>query len=56
MTRRVRECHYVNVSGRPEIEGVEVLSETVDHVDCRRCGHGSDVVWLGDGGNPVVTR
>jgi hypothetical protein len=38
----------VNVSGLLDIQGAEVLSETVDGVICQWCGHGRDVVQLGD--------
>ncbi len=47
VNRRVRERHYVTLGGKLDIEGAEVLGETVDRVTCQWCGHGRDVVQLG---------
>ena len=40
---RRRECWPVDVAGAPEIEGVEVLEEALEEVNCRWCGNGDRI-------------
>jgi DNA-directed RNA polymerase subunit RPC12/RpoP len=47
VTRTTREYHHFTVGGVLQVEDAEVLSETVDQVECRWCGHGRAVVRIG---------
>lgn len=46
VSRRTREFHHFSVGGALDIEQTELLSETVDEILCRWCGHGNDVVRI----------
>lgn len=46
VTRSTREFHHFTVGGTLEIEQTEILSETVDGILCRWCGHGNDVIRI----------
>jgi hypothetical protein len=43
MTRRTKAFHHYTVGGDLEIEDEEVLSESLDEVECRWCGNGANV-------------
>lgn len=43
VTRTTRAFHHYTVGGDLAPEEVQVLSESVDEVSCRWCGHGSSV-------------
>jgi hypothetical protein len=47
VTRTTREYHHFTVGGDLEVEDVELVDETVDQISCRWCGHGEQVVDLG---------
>ena len=40
---RTREFWHVDLAGAPEVEGVEVLAEEIDEVNCRWCGNGDRI-------------
>lgn len=42
-TTTTRSFHHYSVGGQLEREDVEVLSESIDSVTCRWCGHGRGV-------------
>ena len=42
--RRTRAFHHYTVGGELTVEDEQVLSEVVEQVDCRWCGHGDAVV------------
>ncbi len=42
-TRRTRAFHHYSVGGDLTVEEEEVLSESLDEVSCRWCGHGRAV-------------
>lgn len=42
-TSTTKAFHHFTVGGELEVEDAEVLSETVDSVTCRWCGHGRGV-------------
>lgn len=42
-TRRTRAYHHYSVGGELEVESEEVLSEDLEEVACRWCGHGREV-------------
>jgi hypothetical protein len=42
-TRRTRAFHHYTVGGDLQVEDEEVLSETVEAVECRWCGPGTRV-------------
>lgn len=42
-TRTVRAFHHYSVGGELQVEDETVLSESVDVVTCRWCGHGRGV-------------
>ncbi|HUZ44718.1 MAG TPA: hypothetical protein VMU63_09970 [Acidimicrobiales bacterium] len=42
-TRRTRAFHHFSVGGELQVEDEELLSETVEEVTCRWCGHGRAV-------------
>ena len=46
VSRQTREFHHFSVGGALEIEQTELLTETVDEILCRWCGHGNDVVRI----------
>jgi hypothetical protein len=46
ISRTTREFHHFTVGGNLQVEDAEVLSETVDEVLCRWCGHGDAVVRI----------
>lgn len=48
-TRRTRAFHHYTVAGALTVEDSEVLSETVEEVSCRWCGHGRSVEEVADG-------
>jgi hypothetical protein len=45
-SRRTRAFHHYTVGGELQIEDEEVLSESVDQVECRWCGNGASVERL----------
>lgn len=45
-TRTTRAFHHFTVGGELQVEDEEVLSEVVDSVTCRWCGHGRAVEVL----------
>lgn len=53
-TRRTRAFHHFSVGGELEVESEELLSETVEEVNCRWCGTGSAVVSLEPGEEGVI--
>ena len=46
VSRRTRAFHHYTVGGEMSVEDEEVLSEVVEDVSCRRCGHGGAVEEL----------
>ncbi len=42
-TSTVRAFHHFTVGGELEIEDLETVSESVDQVTCRWCGHGRSI-------------
>ena len=42
-TRRTRAFHHFTVGGELQVEDEQLLSEDVDEVSCRWCGHGRAV-------------
>jgi hypothetical protein len=42
-TRRTRAFHHYSVGGELTVEEEEVLSESLEEVSCRWCGHGRAV-------------
>ena len=46
VSRKTKEFHHFSVGGTLEIEHTEILSETVDEILCRWCGHGNHVVRI----------
>ena len=49
VTRRERAFHHYSIGGELDIEDRETLSERVEEVSCRWCGHGRAVERI-DGG------
>jgi len=47
--RRTRSFHHYTLGGDLVTEETEVLSEAVEDVSCRWCGHGRSVERLEDG-------
>ena len=47
-TSRTREFHHYTVGGELSVEETEVLSETIESVECRWCGPGAEVVEVTD--------
>jgi len=47
--RRTRAFHHYSVGGDLSIEEEEVLSEQVEEVSCRWCGHGRAVEAMEEG-------
>jgi hypothetical protein len=43
VTRRERAYHHYSIGGELRVDEREVLSETVEAVSCRWCGHGRAV-------------
>jgi hypothetical protein len=48
VTRTERAFHHYTVGGDLHVEEEEVLSEHVDAVSCRWCGHGRSVERIDD--------
>lgn len=48
VSRQTRAFHHYTVGGDLTIEDEQVLSETVDEVSCRWCGHGRAIEELTD--------
>jgi hypothetical protein len=46
VSRRTRAFHHYTVGGEMSVEDEEVLSEVVEDVSCRWCGHGGAVEEL----------
>lgn len=46
LVRRTRAFHHFSIGGELRIEEEEILSETVEAVSCRWCGHGQAVEIL----------
>jgi hypothetical protein len=55
VSRRTRAFHHYTVGGELAVEEEHVLSETVDEVACRWCGHGRavEVVAPGEDESPA---
>jgi len=49
VTRRERGFHHYSIGGELRIDEREVLSETVESVSCRWCGHGRSVEEIASG-------
>ena len=47
-TRRTRAFHHFTVGGELRVEDEQLLSEDVDEVSCRWCGHGRAVEEVGE--------
>jgi DNA-directed RNA polymerase subunit RPC12/RpoP len=45
-TRRARAFHHYSVGGELQVEEERVLSEVVEEIKCRWCGHGRAVEEL----------
>ncbi|MEI7746347.1 MAG: hypothetical protein WCJ28_02280 [Actinomycetota bacterium] len=45
-TTTLRAYHHFTVGGELSVENPEVVSETVDSVSCRWCGHGKGIEVL----------
>lgn len=43
VSRRTRAFHHYTVGGELSVEDEQVLSEVVEEVSCRWCGHGRSV-------------
>ena len=43
VTRRERAYHHYSIGGELQVDEREVLSETVEAVSCRWCGHGRSI-------------
>ena len=54
-TRRTRAFHHYTVGGELKVEEEQVLSEDVEEVSCRWCGHGRAIEVLPPGVEPAVT-
>jgi hypothetical protein len=50
-SRQTKAFHHYTVGGELRIDEETVLSEQVDEVSCRWCGHGRSVVELTDPGH-----
>ena len=48
VTRQERGFYHYSIGGELTIEDREVLSEAVDSIDCRWCGHGRAVERIQD--------
>ena len=42
-TRQTRAFHHFDLGGALQVEEEQVLSEVVDEVSCRWCGHGQQI-------------
>jgi hypothetical protein len=51
-SRQTKAFHHYTVGGDLQIEEEAVLSERVDDVSCRWCGHGRSVVELNEATDP----
>ena len=47
VTRRERAFHHFSIGGELQVDEREVLSEVVESVACRWCGHGQAVERIG---------
>lgn len=47
VTRTTRSFHHYSVGGELQVDDVRVLSEHLDDVSCRWCGHGKAVEVMG---------
>ena len=52
-SRTTKAFHHYTVGGELEVEETTVLSNHVDEVVCRWCGHGRSVVELAEGDDGV---
>jgi hypothetical protein len=48
-TTSIRSFHHFTVGGDLTIEEPEIISKTVESVDCRWCGHGRGVEEIAEG-------
>ena len=48
ITRRTRAFHHYTIGGELTIEDEQVLSEELEEVSCRWCGHGRAVEELAE--------
>lgn len=55
-TRRTSAFHHFTVGGELTIEDEEVLSETIESVECRWCGTGAGVVELDEAAVAALDR
>jgi hypothetical protein len=55
-TRRTSAFHHFTVGGELTVEDEEVLSETIESVDCRWCGTGIGVVELDEAAAAAIDR
>jgi hypothetical protein len=55
-TKTTRAFHHFTLGGEMEVEEEEVLSEQVDAVSCRWCGHGREVAQADEFGQPLKTE
>lgn len=46
--------HHQEVHGPVSFEELEVVSDTIDEVICRYCGHGKEVVELDENGDEIA--
>jgi DNA-directed RNA polymerase subunit RPC12/RpoP len=53
-TRRTRAFHHFSVGGDLRVEEEQVLSEDVEDVSCRWCGHGRAVEVLPPGAHEAA--
>jgi hypothetical protein len=51
VTRRERAYHHYSIGGELRVDEREILSETVEAVSCRWCGHGRAVETLPEEGS-----
>ncbi len=42
-TTRTKSYYHYTLGGELNVEGVEVLSETIEEVTCRWCGHAKNI-------------
>lgn len=48
--------HHQKVHGPASFEELEVVSDTIDKVICRYCGHGKEVVELDESGDEIADQ
>lgn len=56
VTKRTRAFHHYTVGGDLTVEDESTLSEVVEEVSCRWCGHGRSVEELTDADADVAER